>query len=122
MEKIFSTEMNIAEDARENKSKDEVYAEQHFLKHLKFENGRYWTKPIFKSTFVPMLNNYNLCIRRYKNLRRQLSKNPELEEAYKREIHKLLEKDNVEIVEEDPLTASDPKRMLNYLPQVCVTR
>ena len=86
MEKIFSTEMNIAEDARENKSKDEVYAEQHFLKHLKFENGRYWTKPIFKSTFVPMLNNYNLCIRRYKNLRRQLSKNPELEEAYKRDI------------------------------------
>ena len=51
MEIIFSTEMNIAEDVTENKSKDEIYAEQHFLKHLKFENGRYRTGT-FTTTFT----------------------------------------------------------------------
>merc|ERR1711873_315710 len=38
------------------------------------------------------------------------------------EIHKLINKDNVEKVEETPLYASDPNRYLNYLPQVCVAR
>ena len=69
-----------------------------------------------------MLNNYNLCIKRYNALRRQLSKDPVLEKAYTEEIHKLINKDNVEKVEENSLFASDPNRYLNYLPQVCVAR
>ena len=69
-----------------------------------------------------MLNNYNLCVKRYNALLRQLAKDPMLEKAYTTEIHKLIDKDNVEKVEEDSLFASDPNRYQNYLPQVCVAR
>ena len=55
-------------------------------------------------------------------MRRQLAKDPILEKAYTAEIHKLINKDNVEKVEENSLFASDPNRYLNYLPQVCVAR
>ena len=77
---------------------------------------------IVQKDFKPMLNNYNLCIKRYNALRRQLSKDPVLEKAYTEEIHKLIQKGNVEKVDENPLFASDPNRYLNYLPQVCVAR
>ena len=69
-----------------------------------------------------MLNNYNLCVKRYNALRRQLSKDPVLEKAYTEEIHKLINKDNVEKVEENSLFASDPNRYLNYLLQECEAR
>lgn len=45
-----------------------------------------------------------------------------LEKAYIAEIHKLIDKDNVEKIEKILFFASDPNRYLNYLLQVCVAR
>ena len=122
MDEIFHQETENLDNGDQAKSEDEEYAEHLFHKHLQFRDGRYWTKPLFKKDFKPMLNNYNLCIKRYNALRRQLSKDPALEKAYTEEIHKLVKKGNVEKVDENPLFASDPNRYLNYLPQVCVAR
>ena len=102
MKKMFNHEAEVLGDGCQEKSDDEQYAEHFFHKHLTFEDGRYWTKPLFKRDFVPMLNNYNLCLRRYNGLRRQLANDPALEKAYTEEINKLIRNDNVEKVDETP--------------------
>ena len=43
-----------------------------------------------------MLNNYNVALRRYKSLQRQLNKDPTLEKLYAREMEKLIENGEVE--------------------------
>ena len=45
-----------------------------------------------------------------------------MEEQYKAEINKLIDKGDIEEVCETPLVASDPKRHVNYLPQLVVQR
>ena len=69
-----------------------------------------------------MLNNYNIVERRYKSLRRQLAKNKDIEQQYKSEINKLINNGDIEFVDETLLDASDPKRHINYLPQLVVER
>ena len=81
MDEMFHQEAENLENGGQEKSEDEEYAEQLFHKHLKFRDLGYWTKPSFKNDFKPMLNNYNLCVKRYNALRRQLDKNPVLEKA-----------------------------------------
>lgn len=77
---------------------------------------------MFRNDFKPMMNNYNSCVKRYNGLQRQLTKGPMLEMACTAEIHKQIDKDNLEKVEEDPLFASDPNRYVNHRPQICVAR
>ena len=45
-----------------------------------------------------------------------------MEEQYKAEINKRIEKGDMEEVCETPLVASDPKRHINYLPQLVIQR
>lgn len=56
------------------KSLDEEHTQALFKKNLRFQNGRYYVQPLFKKDYIPMLNNYNIAIRRYKSQRNQLAK------------------------------------------------
>ena len=69
-----------------------------------------------------MLNNYNIALRRYKSLQRQLSKDPTLEKLYAKEMEKLIENRDVEEIDETPVQAADSDRYVNYIPHLCVTR
>ena len=51
-----------------------------------------------------------------------MAKDKSLEEQYKAEINKLIHKGDIEEVSENQLEASDPKRHINYLPQIVVQR
>lgn len=53
--------------------------------------------------YKTLLNNYNIAERNDKSLRRRLAKDKSLEEQYNSEM-----------------VASDPKRLINYLPQLLV--
>ena len=69
-----------------------------------------------------MLNNYNIALRRYKSLQRQLSKDPTLEKLYAKEMEKLIENKDVEEIDETPVQAADSDRYVNYIPHLCVAR
>ena len=66
MDRLFTCEM--PDDSSNNVSADEQFAIDAFKSNLKFEDGAYWIKPSFKKDYVPMLNNYNVALRRYKSL------------------------------------------------------
>ena len=91
---------------------------EEFKKNLTFDRGMYWVKPIFKKAadYKPLLNNYNIAERNYQSLRRRLAKDKSLQEQYKAEINKLIEKGDIEEVCETPLEASDPKGILTTYP------
>ena len=123
---LFETEadVNQLDVGKDHKSEDERYAMEEFKKHLTFKNGMYWVKPLFKKPpdYTPLLNNYNIAEKNYQSLRRRLAKDKSLEEQYKAEINKLIHKGDIEEVSENQLEASDPKRHINYLPQIVVQR
>ena len=60
MERLFTCEM--PENSNNNVSADEQYALDTFKDNLKFEEGSYWVKPLFKKNYIPMLNNYNIAL------------------------------------------------------------
>ena len=126
MMKMFEQEViTTPSDAKEKaKTEDEKYADDQFKKSIVFKDGRYWVTPLFKKKedYKPMFNNYNIVEKSYRALRRKLSKNPKLEEGYKAEIQKLIADGHVEAVNESPLYASEPKRLVNYLPQLVVEK
>ena len=64
MDRLFTCEM--PDDSSSHISADEQYAIDTFKANLKFEDGSYWVKPLFKKDYIPMLNNYNIALRRYK--------------------------------------------------------
>ena len=113
MANLFETEADKGPVDAENdpKTEDEKYALEEFKKNLTFDRGMYWVKPIFKkaSDYKPLLYNYNIAEKNYKSLRRRLAKDKSLEEQYKAEINKLIDKGDIEEVCETPLVASDPK-------------
>ena len=123
---LFETEADKGPADAENNllTEDEQYAVDEFKKSLTFDRGMYWIKPIFKKAadYKPLLNNYNIAEKNYQSLRRRLAKDKSLEDQYKAEITKLIEKGDIEEVSETPLEASDPKRYINYLPQLVVQR
>ena len=80
MDRLFTCEM--PDDSSSHISADEQYAIDTFKANLKFEDGSYWVKPLFKKDYIPMLNNYNIALRRYKSLQRQLSKDSTLKKLY----------------------------------------
>ena len=70
MARLFENESGTSSNNSKAKTADEEYAEKLFKNNLKFENGKYWVRPLYKKDFIPMLNNYNIAMRRYKSLRR----------------------------------------------------
>ena len=69
-----------------------------------------------------MLNNFNVAIIRYKNLRKRLKTNKELEKQYVDAMNILVENNEVEEVDESEIKASDPTRILYYIPHLPVVR
>ena len=79
MDCLFTTE----EEERNGEPKlstEKQYALEQFNQTIEFRGGEYFVKPIFKRNCIPLLNNYNLAIDRYKKLRYRLSKNHDLKE------------------------------------------
>ena len=123
MAKMFDGETNAStDDSSKAKTQDELCAEKMFKDNLVFEDGRYYVLPLFKKDYIPMLNNYNIAFKRYKSLRRQLAKNPELEKSYGIEIRKIIDNGVVEKVNESKIRAADPDRFVSYIPHLCIER
>ena len=120
MDKLFNEER--ANDSQSSYTAEEEYAEQHFLKHVKFTNGQYSINPLLREKCVPLLNNFNVAIIRYKNLRKRLKTNKELEKQYVDAMNILVENNEVEEVDESEIKASDPTRILYYIPHLIVVR
>ena len=59
---------------------------------------------------------------RYKNLRKRLKTNEELEKQYVDAMNILIENNEVEEVDEYEIKASDPTRILYYIPHLPVVR
>ena len=119
MNRLFTTE----EEERNGEPKlstEEQYALEQFNQTIEFRGGEYFVKPIFKRNCIPLLNNYNLAIDRYKKLRYRLSKNPDLKLKYSEAMNTLIQNNEVERVEETPLKASEPGRVVYYLPHLPV--
>jgi len=121
IQRLFESELSSIDNDR-TKTADEAYAEDYFHSNIEYKEGRYFVRPIFKPSFIPMRNNYKLALNRYIGLRKQLAKNPELEEQYAQAINKLIENDEVELVNETQEQLEDPKRFINYIPQVAVVK
>ena len=124
MANLFETEADISpiDAEKDPKTEDERYTIEEFKKNLAFEQVMYLVKPIFKKApdYKPLHNNYSIAERYYQSIRRRLAKDKSLEEQYKAEINKFIEKGDIEEVCETHLVASDPKRHINYLPQLVV--
>ena len=88
--------------------------------NLSKEGGQYFVKPIFKRGCIPLLNNYNLALDRYRKLRYRSSKNPKLKTMYGDAMNTLIKNDEVERVEKTLLEASEPGRVIYCLPQLPV--
>ena len=107
MDLVFTTE----EEERNGELKlstEEQYALEQFNQTIEFRGGEYFVKPIFNRGCIPLLNNYNLAIDRYKKLRYRLSKNPYLKLKYSEAMNTLIQNNEVERVEETPLKVSEP--------------
>ena len=77
MSRLFTTEEEEGEGETKF-SAEEQYALDQFKQTIEFNEGQYFVKPIFKRGCIPLLNNYNLALDRYRKLRYRLAKNPEL--------------------------------------------
>ena len=119
MSRLFTTEEEEGEGETKF-SAEEQYALDQFKQTIEFNEGQYFVKPIFKRGCIPLLNNYNLALDRYRKLRYRLSKNPELRTKYSDAINTLIKNEEVEKVEETPLEASEPGRVVYYLPHLPV--
>ena len=69
-----------------------------------------------------LLNNFNVAIIRYKNLRKRLKTNKELEKQYVDAMNISVENNEMEEVDESEIKASDPTRILYYIPYLPVVR
>ena len=115
MDRLFTTE-EVERNGEPKLSTEEQYALEQFNQTIEFRGGEYFVIPIFKRNRIPLLNNYNLAIDRYKKLRYRLSKNSDLKLKYSEAMNTLIQNNEVERAEETPLKASEPGRVVNYLP------
>lgn len=69
-----------------------------------------------------MKNNYYLALKRYKNLRRSLDKNKDLEKMYANAMQTLITNQEVVKVNKKIDEATDPQRHINYIPHLAVMR
>ena len=70
MEQLFQNE-RVAESETKLTAEEE-YAERHFLETIRLENGQYTVNPLLREKCVPLQNNFNIAIHRYKSLRKGL--------------------------------------------------
>ena len=91
MNRLFTTEEEEG-DGETKLSAEEQYALEQFKQTIEFREGQYFVKPIFKRGCIPLLNNYNLALDRYKKLQYRLSKNPDLKIKYSEAMNTLIKK------------------------------
>ena len=96
---------------------DEEFALSSFLKNVRQErDGRYTVSPLFKQNFIPIKNNYYLARKRYKTLKRMIGRNKLKNKSYSEAIQQMIEKGEVEEIQEEPMEARNMDRTINYLP------
>ena len=66
MEQLFQNEQ--VTEVETKLTAEEEYAEKHFLETIRFENWKYTVKPLLREKCVPLQNNFNIAIDRYKSL------------------------------------------------------
>ena len=95
---------------------------EQFKKHVQWKDGRYHVKPLLKKNFKPMKNNYNIALRRYHMLRRQLQKDKAIEKMYSPAIENMIERREVEWIDGPQQELKDPQRFISYIPHFGVLR
>ena len=84
-----------------------------------FKNGRYEMSLLWKDPSIVLPDNFELGMRRLKNLWKRLKQNPELLKAYDEVIREQLERGIFE-VDEDPFEVNDAR--VHYLPHKSIQR
>ena len=88
---------------------EEQYAVDKFKETIiRQPDGRYVVQPMFKKDAVPLKNNYFLANIRYRSLMKSLRRYPERLKAYNEAMLKMLDSEEIELVNETPKTCKDP--------------
>ena len=96
---------------------EEQYAVDKFKETIiRQPDGRYVVQPMFKKDAVPLKNNYFLANIRYRSLMKSLYKYPERLNAYNEAMHKMLENEETELVNETTKDCKDPFRNVYHRP------
>ena len=85
-------------------------------------DGRYVVQPMFKKDAVPLRNNYFSSNIRYRSLMKSLHKYPERLKLYNEAMHKMLENEEIELVNETAKDSKDPFRDWYHLPHFAVVK
>ena len=102
---------------------EEQYAVDKFKETIiRQPDGRYVVQPMFKKDAVPLKNNYFLANIRYRSLMKTLRRYPERLKAYNEAMLKMLENEEIELVNETPKDCKDPFRDLYHLPHSAVVK
>ena len=120
MEQLFQNK--LVADSETKFTAEEEYAESQFLETIRFKHGQYTINPLLREKCVPLQNNFNIAIHRYKSLRKRLKINPELEQQYVEAMNTLITNKEVEEVDDSEVTALDPTIVLYYIPHMPVIR
>ena len=92
---------------------EERYALDTFEKNVRREaDGRYTVSPLFRKPNIRMRNNYYLALKRYRALRKTLEKDELKNKTYCEAIQQLIDKGEVEEVDEDPRKTKTWTRVL----------
>ena len=112
--KLFGKEEDIEKDEY---TIEERYALDSFEKNIKREaDGRYTVSPLFRKPDVKLKNNYYLALKRYRALRNTLERDKLKNKTYCEAIQQLINKEEVEEVDEDPRKSKNMDACFNYLP------
>ena len=96
---------------------EERYALDTFEKNVRREaDGRYTVSPLFRKPNIKMRNNYYLALKRYRALRKTLERDELKNKTYCEAIQQLIDKGEVEEVDEDPRKTKNMDACLNFLP------
>jgi len=117
--RFYSLEMvGIKESPDDERSAEEVAAEQLLLANAYFENGA-WVMPLlFKPEARALRNNYKIAEKRLRSLERKLSMDPPLKKLYRAELKALFERGDARFLSADEI----PSEEAFYLPHRPVVR
>jgi len=94
---------------------EERYALDTFEKNVRREaDGRYTVSPLFRKPNIRMRNNYYLALKRYRALRKTLERDELKNKTYCEAIQQLIDKGEVEEVDEDPRKTKNMDACLNF--------
>ena len=94
---------------------EEQYAVHNFKEIIIRQlDGRYVVLPMFKKDAVPLKNNYFLANIRYRSLMKSLHKYPERLKSYNDAKLKILENEEIELVNETAKDSKNPFRLVSF--------